>query len=340
VMAGMNRMKADPTTEREIVRTFRSMMSAFMTLDPDDYIRHVSTDDALIVIGTGPDEIVHGTAELRTMLAAELAELRHMSTEFLWESVSRHGDVAWVTCEMENKATLLDGGVWNNRLRCLAVFVHQGGRWLATALHTSVPDASPAEGSWWPHSIERLASAVEQERPDLARQTASNGMVTLLFTDIEGSTELNTQLGDIRWMEALREHNAIVRERITAYEGTEIKTIGDAFMVAFPSARRAVLCALDLQRAFGAYNREHSGAEIRIRVGLHAGEPVREGNDFFGRCVTEASRITAVAKGGEVLVSSLLRELVDAAGDLMFDAGRSVELKGLPGARLVYAVSS
>ena len=117
-----------------------------------------------------------------------------------------------------------------------------------------------------------------------------------MFTDIEGSTSLNDQLGDQRWIALLREHNEIVRERIAAHGGSEVKTIGDAFMVAFPSARRAVLCAIDLQRAFAAYTANHPDAPLRIRIGLHVGEPVRDGGDFYGKSVTLASRIADQAR--------------------------------------------
>jgi class 3 adenylate cyclase len=313
-------------------------MTAFITLNPDDYMRHLARDDTLIVIGTGPGEIARGYSAVRTMLSEQLAELRGMTMEPLWDAVWRRGDVAWSSGEMSFKATLLDGGTWRGVGRYTGVFVHDDERWYATSLHFSVPDTTPTNGTLWPHSVDELASVVAFERPDLRQQVAPDGMLTLLFTDIEGSTELNTRLGDIRWMEAVREHNRIVRDLVAAHSGTEVKTIGDAFMIAFPSARRAVLFAIATQRAFEAYNREHEGEEIRLRIGLHAGEPMREGTDFFGRSVTEASRIAGVARGGEILVSSLLRELVDPAGDLTFDGGRTVELKGLPGERVVYGV--
>ena len=315
------------------------MLSAFMTLDPDDYLQHLIDDEQLLIIGTGPDEVVRGPAAVRDMIVAQLAELRGMNMEFLWDSVSQHGEVAWASGEMNSKAILLDGGLWHGTVRYTAVLVRPRGRWLVATLHVSVPDSTPTNNTLWPHSIDQLASAVNYERPDVAQQAAPDGMVTLLFTDIEGSTELNERLGDIRWVQVLREHNSLVRERIGTHGGSEVKTIGDAFMVAFSSARRAVLCAVDLQHAFAAYNREHPAAEVFIRIGVHAGEPVREGNDFFGRCVTEASRITGQARGGEILVSALLRELVETAGDISFDAGRLVELKGITGERRVYAVA-
>jgi class 3 adenylate cyclase len=205
--------------------------------------------------------------------------------------------------------------------------------------HTSTPAATQPAGEAYPRPVETLVAALEHERPDLRPQASPEGVVTLLFTDIEGSTSMNDEIGDMRWIALLREHNEIVRERVAAHGGTEVKTIGDAFMVAFSSPRRAVLCAIDVQRAFAAYNREHDDAPLRIRIGLHAGEPVREGGDFYGKSVTLASRIADHARGGEILVSSLLKELTDSGGDIESGDARDAELKGFTGSQRLYAVT-
>ncbi len=109
-------------------------------------------------------------------------------------------------------------------------------------------------------------------------------------------------------------------------------------MVAFGSARRAVSCAIGIQSAITRYAAEHPDRAVRVRIGLHAGEPVREGNDFHGRSVVFASRVAAEACGGEVLVSALLRDLTESAGDVRFGEGRDFVLKGLAGTHRVYPV--
>src|SRR5947209_19222319 len=93
-------------------------------------------------------------------------------------------------------------------------------------------------------------------------------------------------------------------------------------MVVFGSARRALLCAIGVQQGISRYGADHPEHAVRVRVGLRAGEPVREGNDFHGRSVIFASRIAGEASGGEILASALLRELTESAGDIRFDAGR------------------
>jgi class 3 adenylate cyclase len=166
------------------------------------------------------------------------------------------------------------------------------------------------------HSIEAVASQVQRERPDLRRHAAPDGTVTMLFSDIAGSTAIAERLGDQRWMQVLRAHNAIVREQLAAHGGFEVKAQGDGFMLAFQSARRALHCAIAIQRAFAAYNEKQAQEPLRIRIGLHAGEAIKEADDFFGKNVILASRIAAQAQGGEILVSSLVRELTHSSGDI------------------------
>jgi class 3 adenylate cyclase len=187
-------------------------------------------------------------------------------------------------------------------------------------------------------SLDAVATLVQKERPDLRAHAAPDGTVTILFTDIEGSAAMTERLGDHRAQEVLRAHNRIVREQVSAHGGFEVKSQGDGFMVAFQSARRALACAIALQRAFAAYTERHPETPIRVRIGLHTGEPIKEADDFFGTAVIQAARIAAQAEGGEILVSALLRELTEGSGEFGFGEPRAVELKGLSGTRQVAAV--
>jgi class 3 adenylate cyclase/tetratricopeptide (TPR) repeat protein len=187
-------------------------------------------------------------------------------------------------------------------------------------------------------SIDAVASVVEEERPDLRGHTAPDGTVTILFSDIERSTELNERVGDRRFIGLLREHNTIVRDQVHAHGGFEVKSQGDGFMIAFSSARRGLDCAIAIQRALAARIEEGAEEPIRVRMGLHTGEAIRERDDFFGRNVVLAARIAAQAHGGEILVSSLLRDLTESAGDVAFGEPRELDLKGLSGTHVVHSV--
>jgi class 3 adenylate cyclase len=187
-------------------------------------------------------------------------------------------------------------------------------------------------------SIDLVAAAVSMERPDLRPHASPEGTVTILFSDIEGSTAANERLGDRRWLEVLRAHNRIVRREVAAQRGFEVKCQGDGFMIAFGSARRAALCAVGVQRALGEYAEAHPEEAVRIRIGLHTGEVVKEAEDFFGTNVALAARIASVAQGGEILVSGLLKDLLESSGDVEFGPPRDVELKGMSGARRVHEI--
>jgi eukaryotic-like serine/threonine-protein kinase len=188
-------------------------------------------------------------------------------------------------------------------------------------------------------AIDRVLSWVEDERPDLASATAPDGTVTILFTDIEGSTELNERLGDRRWLELLRGHNAIVRGCVREHGGYEVKAQGDGFMIAYPSARRALECAIHMQRKLARAD-DAIAEQLRIRIGVHTGEALREGDDFFGQSVTLAARLGDEAQGGEVLTSQVVRELAGTGGEIEFEDAGEVRLKGLRAPQRVYRVRS
>jgi class 3 adenylate cyclase len=187
-------------------------------------------------------------------------------------------------------------------------------------------------------AVDEMASDVVAERPNLGPATAPDGTVTILFSDIEGSTALNERLGDVRWLELLRAHNRVVRDQVRAGGGFEVKSQGDGFMIAFPSARRAIQCARAIQEAIARDLSEHPDGPIRVRMGLHTGEALREESDFYGKNVVVAARITDEARGGEILASSVVKQLTESAGDIGFEDVREVELAGLAGTHAVYKV--
>jgi class 3 adenylate cyclase len=186
--------------------------------------------------------------------------------------------------------------------------------------------------------IDRMLSWFEEERPDLGAAASPDGTVTILFTDIQDSTALNERLGDRRWLEVLRAHNAIVRDCIREHGGYEVKSQGDGFMIAYPSARRGLDCAIDMQRTLASAEHEGLDEPLRVRIGLHTGEAIREGDDFFGRSVTLAARLGDRANGSEILTSSIVRELVGSGNEIPFEDAGEAQLKGLRGSEHVYRV--
>ncbi len=153
------------------------------------------------------------------------------------------------------------------------------------------------------------------------------GLLTILFTDLEGSTAMTQRLGDARAQEIVRAHNTIVRREVSARGGTEVKHTGDGIMATFHSAARAVAAAVAMQHGVRAYNQAHPHASFQIAVGLNAGEPVSEDADVFGSAVQLAARTCAEAKGGQILATNVVRELVYGKGALFADQG-AADLKG------------
>jgi len=188
-------------------------------------------------------------------------------------------------------------------------------------------------------SIDAVTVSVEKERPDLRAHASPDGTVTILFSDIENSTILTEQFGDRRWLEVLHAHNGIIREQVAAHGGFEVKSQGDGFMIAFQSAAGGLRCAIAVQHALADHAREHPDTAVRVRMGLHTGEVIKEEEDFFGKNVILAARIGARAKGGQVLVSSTMKDITQSLGEFTFGGGEETSLKGLSGTYQIYELA-
>ena len=135
------------------------------------------------------------------------------------------------------------------------------------------------------------------------------GTVTFVFTDIEGSTRLLQELGDREYATVASDHRRLVREAFAAHGGTEIDTQGDAFFYSFVRARDAAAGAVDAQRALRAHAWPQ-GREVRVRMGVHTGEPHIGDEGYLGIDVVRAARIASAGHGGQILVSETTRALL------------------------------
>jgi class 3 adenylate cyclase len=155
-------------------------------------------------------------------------------------------------------------------------------------------------------------------------------LATVLFTDIVGSTEHASRLGDGRWRTLLGEHNSVVRSELERWRGTEIKTIGDGFLATFDGPARAVQCAAEIVDSVNSLG-------LRIRAGLHTGECELVAGDVAGIAVHIGARVMSCAAAGEVLASSTVKDLVVGSGLRFTDRGLHV-LKGVPDEWRLYAL--
>lgn len=182
-------------------------------------------------------------------------------------------------------------------------------------------------------------TSIDAVADDVARSqwspTLEGETVTILFSDIESSTERASALGDAAWFEVLDGHNLLMREELARSSGYEVKTQGDGFMITFSSVRRALRFAIAVQRRLPSLGDD----PLRVRMGLHTGEAIYDTTgDLFGRHVNKAARVAGLASGGQVLASATVREIAQGADEFRFAEGVGVELKGLSGTHVVHAV--
>ncbi len=157
--------------------------------------------------------------------------------------------------------------------------------------------------------------------------TWRNPFRTIMFTDLEGSTSILQSAGQAAFMVLLTEHDLIIRRELVAWHGREVKHTGDGIMASFEDVANALDCAIAIQAGFEARGAEAPAPELRVRIGIAAGEPVDHNDDLFGSTVTLASRICDAADAGHILTSDLVCELGSQQG-FAFEGGRNVLLKG------------
>lgn len=173
--------------------------------------------------------------------------------------------------------------------------------------------------------ISDTAAAVENFKK--SDPPAESAFRTIMFTDIEGSTAITERLGDSRAMDLLHTHDNLIRDALTAYDGREVKHMGDGFMNCFPTASGAVGCSIAIQNELATHETNTEDWPIRVRIGLSAGEPVEEHRDLYGAAVQMASRVCSLAQPTGILVSNVIRELSIGKGFSFADRGEA-ELRG------------
>ncbi len=181
-------------------------------------------------------------------------------------------------------------------------------------------------------AFERLGAVLEERRaaerldrvrrPTTARATATR---TFVFTDIVGSTALLEAIGDEAWEDLRRWHDQTLRASAARHGGEEVDHTGDGFFLAFPAPDAAIACASDIQERLAEHRRAH-GFAPQVRIGLHAAEATKAGDNYAGMGVHTAARIGAIAGGGEIIASA---STVDGLDGLDLVDRRSVSLKGI-----------
>ena len=155
------------------------------------------------------------------------------------------------------------------------------------------------------------------------------GLVTILFTDLVGSTALSQEIGDHAADDVRREHFEVLRQAVSRSGGTEVKTIGDALMVSYPAAADAVGGAVAMQQGVDRHNRRGAGPRVEMRIGISAGDATFEEGDWFGTPVVEAARLCAAAEAGQILTTEIVRILGGTRLDYPLESVPPIVAKGI-----------
>ena len=177
-----------------------------------------------------------------------------------------------------------------------------------------------------PGEVTRFLGRIDD--PARSGRAAESAFRIILFTDLQGSTDLVQRLGDEGAMRLLRIHDAIIREALARHAGREVKHTGDGIMASLDSVQGALQTAVDIQRGFADYNASHE-PQLNVRIGISAGEPVAEGDDLFGATVQLAARLCDYAEPGTIVVAGVVRDLA-MGKSFAFGPSGEASLKGFP----------
>ena len=221
-------------------------------------------------------------------------------------------------------------------LRFTLVFILESGFWRIVQTHVSIAVPNPEiMGIEMTRTLEDLLASLDSGVESQIRSSVQHGTVTLMFTDIEGSSQLAAQVGDDSWAETIEAHNEAILRIVEKHDGILVKTLGDGTMAAFQSVREGARAALAIQEFFAGRKER---PEIRLRVGLHVGDVVMSGDDYLGNSVNKAARITAAGEVGEVIVSSAVKSLLSDHPEFHFGETHSLHLKGIEGVHEIAAL--
>ena len=309
----------------ELVSLVELMLRNWGELDANALVDTLSHHPGFLAIGTDPDEWWEGFDNVSAVWRVQMQEFDDIgAVHFKVKKIVgwKEGTVGWVSSILQ----LTVGETVDFPMRFTVVVHEEGAYWRIVNWHLSVPVVNEdLFGSPLTTAVDEILTMVQGDAPPLSAM-ASDGSITIVFTDIDGSVALMESLGEQRWLELLGWHNGIIQQQIAVFGGSVVKNQGDGFMLAFPAVGAAAACAVAMQRCLCS---AWEGVPVSVRMGAHFGNATAEGGDFFGRTVVVAARIANAAMGGEILVSQAVQE--GLGGAFLLEGARSLSLKGLAG---------
>lgn len=294
------------------------MLAAMERSDGKSVANLMSSSSLLRVIGSDADAYHQADAAVR-VVEAQMNEMPDIEISVEHLEAFEAGDVAWGISI--STITLPKGRT--TQLRHTLVFALEDGIWRCIHAHASVPqDYETSFGFSLTKTLEDLLDSLDVG--SVAPGDPNEGLSVLMFTDIEDSTILAHQMGDAAWKKLIDDHDHTIGTTAEAHTGTVVKTLGDGALLKFGGTRQALRCAVALQALF-------EDRPFDVRIGIHAGEMFHTGGDVLGATVHKAARVAAAADGGQVAVSSIVRQLAGDGTEFSFGDPVVAELKGIEG---------
>ena len=313
----------------ELASVMRRLMAAFESRDTATARSLIAQSDDTLIVGSDAREWLYGV-EAYEVFAAQVEEMPEFRFTIHRLDAHEEGSIGWAAAD--TTVAFANGGSANFRLT--AVFRLEEGVWRVVQWHASVPQPNvETSGAELTTSLSQLLEALDDDLHDALRARFKTTTVTLLFSDIEESTNRAEEAGDVMWGDAVQRHFGEVHRIANAHRGIVIKTLGDGAMLAFDSARDAARSAVAIQRSVA---KQHTVEPFKVRVGVHSGDAMAVDGDYLGQTVNKTARIAAAADGGQVLVSDVVRGLVDQTPGLSYGDPIALELKGIPGTHTAY----
>lgn len=275
--------------------------------------------------GSSREEFISGR-DLQDGIEAHIGEIRNIEIIDAEFNAHQFNDTGWAI----SQCTLRQRETGNTAFWRVSVFFQlDEGIWKAHHVHSSF-----ANDDHKVMGVDHMAfNNLLNSAKDLDLDVGRSGSATIMFTDIAGSTSLVEALGDTRWAEMVGGHVTQLADLVDGEDGRMIKTLGDGTMSTFPSAGSALRAAQAIQRLLASQTDEPS---LRVRIGLHTGDVIEAGDDFFGTVVNKAARIAGATGPEEILVSDTTRVMVGGARDFAFANSTELQLKGLEGTHIVH----
>ncbi|WP_164658074.1 adenylate/guanylate cyclase domain-containing protein [Tropicibacter sp. Alg240-R139] len=318
---------SDVRPSPEILAIARRWIEAVPNRKPNDLRNLMTKEDHLLFLGTAEDELWSGTP-VRDGVGEFFGALSDFTKcEEQFGVAYENGGTGWACfTHIVAFASLPDRSFL---VRNTLVLTLEDGAWKIVHRHGSLPTPNEDHTGVEQPAIADLVTAAK----DGITLNQTEGLASIMFTDIVGSSALASALGDRAWSPIISAHFKTIRDIVEKNDGQFVKSLGDGTMSSFPSARACLSAATQIQSALQSDTNE---PHLTVRVGIHTGEVMQAHDDFFGTVVNKAARITATAQAQQIRVSDTTRLIAGNTGGFTFFGSKDFNLKGLQGRHTTY----